>query len=46
MPKDKDRTLNPAAAHRKAEKQKALKKGPPPSSQAPSPIPVPLLLLY
>lgn len=27
MAKDKDRTLNPAAAHRKQEKQKALKKG-------------------
>ena len=27
MAKDKDRTLNPAAAQRKAEKQKALKKG-------------------
>lgn len=27
MPKDKDRTLNPAAAQRKLEKQKALKKG-------------------
>ena len=27
MAKDKERTLNPAAAQRKAEKQKALKKG-------------------
>ena len=27
MPKDKDRALNPAAAQRKADKQKALKKG-------------------
>jgi len=27
MAKDKDRALNPAAAQRKAEKQKALKKG-------------------
>lgn len=27
MAKDKDRALNPAAAHRKQEKQKALKKG-------------------
>ena len=27
MAKDKERTLNPAAAHRKQEKQKALKKG-------------------
>jgi hypothetical protein len=27
MPKDKERSINPAAAHRKAEKQKALKKG-------------------
>lgn len=38
MAKDKDRTLNPAAAQRKLEKQKALKKGnfaPPPS---PSPL--------
>ena len=27
MAKDKDKALNPAAAHRKQEKQKALKKG-------------------
>jgi hypothetical protein len=27
MPKDKDRTLNPAAAARKAEKARAIKKG-------------------
>lgn len=27
MAKDKDRSLNPAAAHLKSEKQKALKKG-------------------
>ncbi len=44
MAKDKDRTLNPAATHRKQEKQKALKKGTPPPhlpipSLRPSPSP-------
>jgi hypothetical protein len=27
MPKDREKAINPAAAQRKAEKQKALKKG-------------------
>ena len=27
MPKDREKSINPAAAQRKAEKQKALKKG-------------------
>lgn len=35
MAKDKDRALNPAAAQRKAEKQKALKKGRQTPSQSP-----------
>ena len=39
MPKDRDRTLNPAAAQRKADKAKALKKGPhKPTSSLPHPL--------
>jgi hypothetical protein len=40
MAKSKDRTLNPAAAQLKLEKQKALKKG-----QLPLPDPLPRLVL-